>query len=181
MDDDDDALEEGGRESNRSKAARMKVIADLVKALVEMKPAQLDKMPLPDDVMDEVRACQGFTKNARARQLRRIGSLLRTIDTDPIAAAVRELETGRGERSRREQSYERWRARLLAEGDPALAAFLREQPQADAQALRTLVRVAAREPETARGKRASRELLRAIRALGEAVVDREPNAAPNDA
>ncbi len=176
-DDDNDAVGEGGRESNRSKAARMKVIADLVRAVVDMKPAQLDRVPLPADVLEAVRACQGFTKNARARQLRRIGGLLRAIDIEPIAAAVREFQTGRGERSCREQSFEHWRMRLLQDGDGALAEFVRAFPSADAQVLRTLVRVAVREPETARGKRSSRELLRAIRALGEAAAS-DSDASP---
>lgn len=171
MVDDEDEPEESGRESNRSKAARMKVIETMVRAMVDMQPAMLAKLPLPDDVREAVVACQGFTRNARARQLRRIGGLLRSIDTEPIAAAVREIQTGRGERSRREQSYEHWRTRLLQGGDAALTELVRTYPDADAQMLRNWIRVAAKEPESPRGKRASRELFRAIRTLGEAAAN----------
>lgn len=170
MIDDDEEPEESGRESNRSKAARMKVIETLVHALVDMQPAQLAKVPLPEDIHEAVVACQGFTRNARARQLRRIGGLLRSVDTAPIADAVREVQTGRGERSRREQSYEHWRTRLVQGGDAALTELVRAYPDADAQILRNYVRVIVKEPESARGKRASRELFRAIRTLGEAAV-----------
>ncbi|HWB74571.1 MAG TPA: ribosome biogenesis factor YjgA [Nannocystaceae bacterium] len=171
MVDDEDEPEDSGRESNRSKAARMKVIETMVRAMVDMQPAVLATLPLPEDIHEAVVACQGFTRNARARQLRRIGALLRTVDNAPIAAAIREVQTGRGERSRREQSYEHWRTRLLQGGDAALTELVRTYPDADAQVLRNYVRVAAKEPESPRGKRASRELFRAIRALGEAAAN----------
>lgn len=170
MVDDDEEPEESGRESHRSKAARMKVIETLVRALVDMQPSQLAHVPLPEDIREAVVACQGFTRNARARQLRRIGALLRSVDAEPIAAAVREVQTGRGERSRREQSYEHWRTRLVQGGDGALTEFVRAFPAADAQVLRNYVRVVVKEPESPRGKRASRELFRAVRALGEAAI-----------
>lgn len=147
----------------------MRAIALLANRLVGLKPGVLAAVPLPPELDEAVRACQGFTKNARARQLRRIGSLLRSTELAPIEAAMREIETGRGERSRREQSYEHWRVRLLKEGDSAMTAFVRAHPGADVQALRQHVRVAVREPESPRGKGAARELLRAIRMLGEAV------------
>lgn len=146
----------------------MRAIALLANRLVGLKPGVLAGVPLPPELGEAVRDCQGFTKNARARQLRRIGSLLRATDLAPIEAAMREIETGRGERSRREQSYEHWRVRLLQEGDPAMTAFVRAHPGADVQALRQHVRMAVREPESPRGKGAARELLRAIRSLGEA-------------
>ena len=170
MIDDDDEPEDRGRESNRSKAARMKLVETLARALVDMQPVQLAKVPLPEDLREAVVACQGFTRNARARQLRRIGGLLRAVDTEPIAAAVREVQTGRGERSRREQSYEHWRTRLVQGGDSALTELVRAYPNADAQVLRNYVRAVVKAPESPRGKRASRELLRAIRTLGEAVL-----------
>ena len=166
----DDPEEPGdsSRASHRETSARMRAIALLANRLVGLKPGVLASVPLTPELDEAVRACQGFTKNARARQLRRIGSLLRATDLAPIEAAMREIETGRGERSRHEQSYEHWHVRLLKEGDPAMTAFVRAHPSADVQALRQHVRMAVREPESPRGKGAARELLRAIRALGEA-------------
>ncbi|MBX7082534.1 MAG: DUF615 domain-containing protein [Nannocystaceae bacterium] len=164
-DDDDDARR---RPSHRETAARMKAIALLARALVALDRSALARVPLPEAVAAEVVFCQSLRKNALARQLRRIAGLLRGIELAPIEAAMREIETGRGERSRREQDYERWRTRLLTEGDAAMTAFVASFPDADVQALRQRVRLAVREPDGARGKGAARELLRAIRALGEA-------------
>ena len=63
---------------------------------------------------------------------------------------------------------ERWRERLIEEGDDALAEVIAAYPEVDRQRLRNLIR-GARE-ERARGAlpRRFRELLRYLRALGEA-------------
>lgn len=159
-----------GRESHRERTIRMRAIAALANTLVGMKPPQLAAVGLPEEIAEAVVACQGFKKNARARQLRRIGGLLRAADLAPIEAGVREAQTGKGERSRREQSYEIWRTQLLSGGGPAMTAFVTAHPSADVQALRQRVRMATREPESPRGKGASRELLRMIRDLGEAAL-----------
>jgi ribosome-associated protein len=159
-----------GRESHRERTIRMRAIAALANTLVGMKPPQLAAVGLPEEIAEAVVACQGFKKNARARQLRRIGGLLRAADLAPIEAGVREAQTGKGERSRREQSYEIWRTQLLTGGGPAMTAFITAHPSADVQALRQRVRMATREPESPRGKGAARELLRMIRDLGEAAL-----------
>jgi ribosome-associated protein len=179
----DDESEDDGRESGSQRAKRMRAIAALVHALVDLEPWQLALVPLAEDVADAVRDGQRFTKNARARQLRRIGSLLRTSDTAAIEAAVREAQTGRGARSRREQGYERWRRQLLEGGDKALTAFVNAHAGADVQSLRQHIRLASHEPDSPRAKRAARELLRAIRSLGEAALGQtepaeEPDAEP---
>jgi ribosome-associated protein len=171
----DDGEDEGvGRESHREKTVRMRAVAALARALVGMNTAQLATIPLEPDLREAVVACQGFRKNALARQLRRIGSLLRCVELEPIERAVAEVQSGRGERSRREQSYEHARTRLLQGGDAAMTAFVAAHPGADVQALRQHVRTALRDPESDRGKRASRELLRAIRALGDAAREAPP-------
>lgn len=165
--DDDIDESEPTRESHREKTARMRDIAALARALIKLGPAQLANIPMSEDLAEAVVDCQRFTKNARARQLRRIGALLRASELPPIEAALHEIETGRGVRSRREQTYEHWRGRLLEGGDAAMTAFVAAHPGADVQALRQHVRNATKAPESPRGKGAARELLRSIRALGE--------------
>lgn len=178
-DDDETGDDEGGgRESHRQKTERMRAVAALARALVDMNAAQLATIPLDDELLREVVACQGFRKNALARQLRRIGSLLRGLELDPIERAVAEVKRGKGERSRREQIYEHTRTQLLEGGDGAMTAFVAAHPGADVQVLRQHVRNALRDPESPRAKAASRELLRAIRALGEA--PRPADDAPDD-
>jgi len=161
---DEDATEP---ESRAQRAARMKGLASLSLTLVGFKPVDLAHVPLPPELAKAVLACQGFTKNARARQLRHIAGLLRTTDVEPIEAAVREVQTGRGERSRWEKEYERWRTRLLEDGPSAVTAFVAEHPGVDIQALRQRIRTAQGDPASARSKGAARELIRMIRAASE--------------
>jgi ribosome-associated protein len=63
----------------------------------------------------------------------------------------------------REKQNERWRTRLLEEGDPALQEFMQLYPEADRQQLRTLARGAGQESESKKAPRAQREILRVIR------------------
>lgn len=164
---DGDEDEGSGRESSRERSARMRALSAMALTLVGLGASELVHVPLSPELAEAVRDGQRFTKNARARQLRRIAGLLRVADTAPIAEALRELETGRGARSKREQAYERWRTSLLGGGDPAMTAFVAAHPHADVQALRTLVRNASRDPASPRGKAASRDPLRMVRQLGE--------------
>lgn len=180
---DDEPDDDRGRESHREKTARMRAVAALARALVAMNAAQLATVPLPADIMEAVVAGQGFRKNAFARQLRRIGSLLRSVELAPIERAVAEVQSGRGERSRREQLHEHTRTRLLEGGDAAMTEFVAAHPDADVQALRQHVRAALRDPQSVRGKTAARELLRAIRALGESArqaANDEADAGPGE-
>ena len=175
-----DYVDETVRESYRERTARMRAVALLANRLIALKPAQLAAMALPTELAEAVVACQGFKKNARARQLRRIGGLLRASDLPPIEAAMLEIQTGRGERSRREQGYEQWRVRLLEGGDPAMTEFVAAHPGADVQGLRQRVRIVLREPASPRGKTAARELLRSIRALQQAAMVPSDSPPPNE-
>jgi ribosome-associated protein len=128
-------------------------------------------LPLPPELAEAVVACQGFTKGARARQLRLIGKLIRRTDHEELRTAVTHVMRGKGARSQREKTYERWRERLLAGGDAALAELVETYRDADAQRLRQLVRTATRDASGGKGKHAARELLRCIRLLGEATSE----------
>jgi len=156
-----------GRASHRERSEESDAIAGLALLLVGMKPAQLAAMPLPPDVAEAVAQCRGYTKGARARQLRLVGKLLRQLDHAALRSAATQVMRGKGARSQREKTYETWRERLLTGGDAALTEFLAQHRDGDAQRLRQLVRLASRDPTSPRGKGAARDLLRSIRELGE--------------
>lgn len=178
---DDEPEEEGtGRESHRERSARMRVLSRMAITLIGLGTSELGRIPMSPDLAEAVREGQRFTKNARARQLRRIAGFLRQSEVEPIAEALRELETGRGARSKREQAYERWRNSLLEGGDPAMTSFVAAHPGADVQVLRQHVRNATKDPASPRGKAAARELLRAIRTLGESVSETPEVTATSD-
>ena len=64
-------------------------LQDLGETLVTLKPAQLDKMPLPEKLREAVLAARQMNqRGARKRQLQYIGRLMREIDPEPIRAAL---------------------------------------------------------------------------------------------
>ncbi len=61
----------------------------LGETLVGLKPPQLGKLPLPDELREAVLAARQMPqRGARKRQLQYIGRLMREIDPEPIRAAL---------------------------------------------------------------------------------------------
>lgn len=65
-------------------------LQDLGEQLVKLTPAQLNRMPLPEELSAAVRAAQAISqRGGRKRQLQFIGKLMRGIDDpEPIRAAL---------------------------------------------------------------------------------------------
>jgi ribosome-associated protein len=170
-----------GRASYRERSDEASAISGLVLLLIAMKPSQLAALSLDPEVLHAVVQCQGFTKGARARQLRLIAKLLRQHDHEALRTAVTHVMRGKGARSQREKTYEKWRERLLSGGDAAVTEFAAQHPGADVQKLRQLIRLAGRDPTKGKGKAASRDVLRLVRELGEAgATPTEAADAPDD-
>lgn len=162
----DDHVDDRARPKSRSQKKRdAQAVGRLGQRLLGLKAHELESLPLDEALRAEILDGQRLTKNARSRQLRLIAKMLRERETDDIEAALRGADAVSGAQVAAEQASERWRARLLEEGDAALTDLLREHPTADAGLLRALMRQSAKLPEGARRVRVRRELLRAIRAL----------------
>jgi ribosome-associated protein len=131
--------------------------------LVDLTPAELDHIPLPEELAEAVRAARGIRAHGgRRRQLQFIGKLMRRLDAGPILEALAELD-GSSARERYEfHQLERWRERLL-EDPAALTEYLHTHPHADRQRLRhQLARVRRAGSETLLRKE-SRALFRLLR------------------
>lgn len=99
---------------------------------------------------------------ARNRHWKRIANLLEREDMHAVHALVDETESYARQDAARQHALERWRERMILEGDPAVTAFVDQCPAVDRQQLRTLVRAAKRDTE--RGKpEAPRKLFRFLR------------------
>jgi ribosome-associated protein len=133
--------------------------------LTTLSPGDLDRLELPERVREAIDHCQTLKPRSRGRQNRLIGQLLRAEDHEAIRARVDSLRSGKREDTLQEKRNERWVERLVLEGDTALNTLVAEYPDADRQRLRVLARSARQGPEASSGKRARRELLRAIRTL----------------
>ncbi|NIM28438.1 MAG: DUF615 domain-containing protein [Gammaproteobacteria bacterium] len=137
----------------------------LAEELVRLSPSELDRMPLSDELRDAVAQGRELSRGAYRRHVRYIARLLRDTDADPVRRAVDDLRSASHADKARFKRLERWRERLMADGDAAVTALLEEYPQADAQQLRQLLRKALEERAAGRPPRHQRALFRLLRAL----------------
>jgi ribosome-associated protein len=154
-----------------SKTQRKKAVHELQalgEELVTLSDERFAALDLPERLRDAVTAARDITAHeARRRQLQYIGKIMRTVDPEPIRAA---LEAWRGDFHRHTAAHKRseaWRERLLA--DPAaLGELTAEYPRADAARLGTLIRSALKERAAGQPPRSFRLLYQALRGLIEA-------------
>ena len=77
------------RPSKTQRKREALALQELGEILVDLKPAQLDKMPLPEGLREAVLAARQMNqRSARKRQLQYIGRLMREIDPEPIRTAL---------------------------------------------------------------------------------------------
>lgn len=157
--------------SKTQRKREMHELQDLGAALVDLNPAQLASIELPERLLDAVHAAQRMNKfGARRRQLQYIGKLMREVDPAPIRERLKAWDAASHAHTAHLHRVERWRARLL--DDPqAMAALAAEYPEADIAKLRTLVANAAREREARQPPRSYRAI---FKVLNETIADAGP-------
>jgi ribosome-associated protein len=169
MQDEDDSDEFLVERPNKSQLKReMQELQDLGVELVKLPADKLAELDLPEKLADAIALARRITSHgAQKRQRQYIAGLLSKLDdVAPIRAYLEQLSGADRVSKARFQENERWRARLIGEGDTALAEFLERHPEADRQHLRRLVRDAAAEVASGRPPRHARELFRYLQSLG---------------
>ena len=144
-------------------------VLELAQRLVALPPAQLAKLPVPEDLHPHIAETRRITSHiAHKRQLAFLAKQMRRED-DEVLDAIRDALDAGGEAARQETALlhraEHWRERLLDEGDAALAALIEAHPSADRQQLRQLVRNTLDERKRDKPPHAFRELFRAVKEL----------------
>lgn len=135
----------------------------LAERLVAMPRAELLRLNLSEATwaaIDETPRIKDH--RALGRHWKRIANLLEREDRHAVHALVDQAEERERQATARHHCLERWRERLITEGDGALSDFLAEHPDTDRQQLRTLVRAAQRDQERGRPE-APRRLFRFLR------------------
>jgi len=159
-----------------SKTARKKAMHDLQamgEALVELDPARIAALDLPERLVDAIAAARTITKHeGRRRQLQYIGRLMREIDSEPLKATLAQWARGPAAERARFAEVERWRERVLAETD-ALADFVNAYPAADRASLARLVADAHAERARGAPARRFRELFRELKLIVDAAASAE--------
>ena len=165
---DTDDLDDASIGPSRSQLRREALdVFKLAETLAALSDAQLARVPLDDDLRDEVRRTRAVTSHiARKRQTQFLAKQMRKLDDEALEAIRQVLAQDRALTVREAAALhrvERWRERLLDEGDETLAQFIAEHPLADRQQLRQLVRNALAERAKNRPPHAYRELFRVLR------------------
>jgi ribosome-associated protein len=100
---------------------------------------------------------------ARNRQIKYAAQRLLGEDLAPVHAWFEEAKARSAAERQRFHALERWRDRLVEEGDEALEELLVDHPGLDRQRLRQLIRAARREAAEERAPAAARKLFRFLR------------------
>lgn len=135
-----------------------------------LKPSQLEKLPLNERLraaLEEGRRIKSF--NAQKRHLNFVGKLMRAQDVKLIREYLQRLDNQTEASARHFHLLERWRKQLLTEGDAALTKYLNENPQADHQHIRQLVRNTLKEQQENKPPIQHRKLFRYLRDVSEAL------------
>jgi len=159
----DDAAEP---QSKTRRKREMQSLQDLGAELLALSPAQLEKIPVPGDLLAAIVEARRFTRRDEAlrRQVQYIGKLMRRIDPEPIRERLAMLRGQSASEIARQHRLERLRDALLAD-EKTTENIAREWPGADIQRLRTLRRNALKEREQQRPPRAYREIFKVLRDL----------------
>lgn len=151
-------------------------IFKLAEALVALKESELDRVPLSDELRDEVLRTRRITQQiARKRQTQFLAKQLRRREEE-LEPIRRALEHDRDDQRRETAELHRletWRERLMDEGDSALSELIAQFPYADHQHLRQLARQAREDRLHNKSPTSARALFQELRGLFEEMAERK--------
>lgn len=164
---DDDEVEYYAIRPNKTQIKKdMAALFALSEEMAELSAGQLKLLELPEIINKAVAEASGMPhKSARKRLLKFIAGQIHKIDAEPILEKLARIKNKSAHAVREHHIVERWRDRLISEGNNALTELLDEQPQADRQLLRQLLRNAQKEAEAGKPPKSSRLLYRHLKEL----------------
>ncbi len=138
----------------------------LGETMSKLYPAQLNSLELPENIRKAISEVGDMPhKGARKRLLKYIAGQLHKIDADPIQEKLDRIQNKSAHSVREHHITEHWRDRLIHEGKEAITALFDEQPTADLQQIRQLLRNIKKETETNAPPKSSRLLYRYLKNL----------------
>lgn len=156
------------RPSKSELKRQMTALQKLGEELIAEPRDRVKRVPMPEDVRDAILECQLIKDHeGRRRQTQYVGKKMRSLEPDEIAAIQKMLDSWKGA-SKSEtaalHAIERKRDKLLAD-DKALTQLLEDNPELDAQQLRTLIRNARKEQAENKPPKAYREIFQILKQL----------------
>jgi len=170
MKDEHEALQYPPPSRSEQRRQALDVLA-LAGQLLELDAGRLKQLPIRDELHAHIIEAGRIRSHiARKRQRAFVAKLMRDEPEGALEAIRTALDTG-SETARQDAArlhrIERWRERLLAEGDAALGEFLALYPAAERQHLRQLLRQTRAERQGNKPPRAFRALFQSLRQIME--------------
>lgn len=136
--------------------------------LVDMPEKNLQKFTLEEPLLMAIYEARRLkSREAKRRQIRYIGKLMRSADLDTVEQTMDRLNHQSKTYRQQFAKIENWRQRIIDEGAPAIEALIEIYPDADRQQLRNLQRQANREQQQNKPPVASRKLFKYLRQLAD--------------
>lgn len=143
-------------------------VTDLGEQVSQMTETEIKKLQLPTAFTDAILLLKRMDKGpALKRQKLYIGKMLR--QDEPLIVEIKEklaeIEAKKKQQNAHFHKLEKWRDRMLEEGDDALHEFLQMYPHADRQQLRQWIRNAQKEQKENKPPKSAREIFKYLKAL----------------
>jgi ribosome-associated protein len=140
-------------------------IQDLGKRLVALSADRLARIPLDEPVLEAIALAHRIQnkRSALKRHYQFLGKLLRARDTEAINAALSEIDNENQHVIQKHHRAERWRDRIIEQGNDAIEALVGEIEHSDRQKLRQLWRNYQQAKTDARRNQHARLLYKEIR------------------
>lgn len=152
------------RPSKSQRKRELQALLELTEKALELSDEKLAATGLNEKALQafkEVRKMKA--SGARNRQLKYISKLIRNEDVEVLEKYLEQAEASRLNETRYFHQLEKWRDRLIEEGDQAIGEYLDDSPSADRQQLRALVRQAQKEKSLEKPPVAARKLFKFLR------------------
>ena len=160
--------------SKTKRKQAMEELQALGEELVALAADQVKRIDIPDDLRSAIVEAQRMTKHdeARRRQMQYIGKLMRSVDVEPIRAALALVRGESAGETAKLHRLERLRADFLAD-EKAVHEIAQRYPGVDLQHLRSLRRAALKEQEQNKPPRSYRALFQRLKELENATEESE--------
>ncbi len=155
-----EALAEAG-EHYISKSQAKRDVEELQKLgmqLLKLSKSTLEKFKLDEKLIDALLLAQNIrnSHSGYRRQVQLIGKLMRQTDVDAIRLQLKSYQHPIEQANKHFHKLEKWRDRLLTEGDSAINELLINHPELERSRLRQLVRNAKKEAEQKKPSKSAR-------------------------
>lgn len=145
---------------------QMHALQELGMRLTKLNKDQLDKLELSDTLRNAIEEFHRIKSHgAQKRHLQYIGKVMRTQDAEAIEHGIGLFEAGHQAHTQAFHKLEKWRDRLISEGNSALQSYVEEYPEADIQHIRQLIRNAQKEQKLNKPPASARKLFKYLREL----------------